>query len=272
VDARRSSVEERLDRQLARLRAGANRWASLPVSRKIELLTACRDATGRVARAWAARGAALKGVSGTPAAGEEAITGPWAVAAALNRYIFTLRRSERAGAPQLDRPAIRRCSDGQIVVGVFPEDLPGRFLLPGVRAEVWLRPGATPAALRLDPEPCVAAVLGAGNITSIGPLDSLYALVAEGAACVLKLHPLLDDLAAIVKEALAPLASEGCLAVVRGNAAAGAFVRASGRRPSSRHRQLRYLRAGRRRSRLRKARHGRARQRDADDRRAGSVE
>jgi aldehyde dehydrogenase (NAD(P)+) len=224
VDARRSSVEERLDRQLARLRAGANRWASLPVSRKIELLTACRDATGRVARAWAARGAALKGVSGTPAAGEEAITGPWAVAAALNRYISTLRRSERAGAPQLDRPAIRRRSDGQIVVGVFPEDLPGRFLLPGVRAEVWLRPGATPAALRLDPEPCVAAVLGAGNITSIGPLDSLYALVAEGAACVLKLHPLLDDLAAIVEEALAPLASEGCLAVVRGDAAAGAYL------------------------------------------------
>ncbi|HEY6326435.1 MAG TPA: aldehyde dehydrogenase family protein, partial [Candidatus Cybelea sp.] len=215
-----------LDVRLARLRVGANRWASLAVSRKIELLLACRDATGRVAPAWTALAAALKGVAGTPAEGEEATTGPWAVAAALNRYSATLRRIERSGAPPLDRRAIRRRPDGQIVVGVFPEDGYDRFLLPGVRAEVWLRPKATPSVLRPDPEPRVALVLGAGNITSIGPLDALYALVAEGAACMLKLHPLLDDLAAIVEAALAPLVTEGYLTVERGDAAAGAYLSA----------------------------------------------
>src|SRR5579863_4906061 len=83
---------------LARLRAGASRWASLPVARKIEFLAACRDATGCVARDWTGIAAALKGVAGTQAEGEEAMTGPWALAAALNRYIVTLRRIDRSGA------------------------------------------------------------------------------------------------------------------------------------------------------------------------------
>lgn len=215
-----------VEAELARLRAGAKRWASLPIPRKIELLEACRDATGRVARAWTARAAALKGITGTPAAGEEAMTGPWALAAALRRYIGTLRRIDRWGDPGLDRRAIRRRRGGQIVVGVFPEDGYDRFLLPGVRAEVWLRPEAEPSLLRPDPEPCVGVVLGAGNITSIGPLDALYELVAEGTACMLKLHPLLDDLGTIVQQALAPLATEGYLAVVRGDAAVGADLAA----------------------------------------------
>ncbi len=213
-----------IEEELERLRAGAQRWASLPFARKIELLSACRDATGRVARDWTARAAGLKGISGTQAAGEEALTGPWAVAAALRRYIGTLRRMERRGPSRLDRPAMRRRRDGLAVVRVFPEDAYDRFLLPGVRAEVWMRPDATQSILRPDPEPHVAVVLGAGNITSIGPLDALYALVAEGATCLLKLHPLLDDLGAVVEDALAPLITEGYLAVARGDAATGAFL------------------------------------------------
>ncbi len=206
------------------MRAGAKRWASFPVSRKIELLSACRHATGRVARAWTTAAAALKGVTGTPAAGEEAMTGPWALAAALRRYVATLRRIERSVDPGPDRRAIRRRRGGQVVAGVFPEDGYDRFILPGVHAEVWMCPEAEPSLLRPDPEPRVAVVLGAGNITSIGPLDALYALAAEGAACMLKLHPLLDDLGAIVEEALAPLAAEGYLAVARGDAAVGAYL------------------------------------------------
>ncbi len=143
----KSSVEG----ELARLRASASRWASLPVARKIELLAACRDATGCVARDWTAGGRRAQGHRRTQAEGEEAMTGPWALAAALNRYIVTLRRIERSGAAGLSRRAIRRRPGGQIVVGVFPEDLYDRLLLPGVRAEVWLRPGASPSTLRPEP-------------------------------------------------------------------------------------------------------------------------
>ncbi len=221
--APRSPVEERLDERLARVREAASRWASLPIAAKIKLLTACRAATGRVARGWTARAAALKGIAGTPASGEEAITGPWAVMATLNRYIRTLHGIERCGAPRLETSAIRRLADGRAILRVFPEDGYDRLLLPGVRAEVWMR-GSELSTLRADSRPRVALVLGAGNVTSIGPLDALYALVAEGATCVLKLHPLLDELAPIVEDALGPLAGDEYLAIERGDAAVGRYL------------------------------------------------
>ncbi|MBV8497799.1 MAG: aldehyde dehydrogenase family protein [Candidatus Eremiobacteraeota bacterium] len=215
MDTQRSFVE-----RLVRVREAAGRWASLSLARKIELLCACRDATGRVAGAWTACAAALKGVSRTPAAGEEAITGPWAVMATLNRYVLTLREIERFGAPRFERRATRVRPDGRTVARVFPEGGYDRLLLPGVRGEVWTR-DSTLSTLPADSRPTVTLVLGAGNVTSIGPLDALYAIVAEGSACVLKLHPLLDDLAPTVREALAPLIAEGALTLERGDAAVG---------------------------------------------------
>jgi len=173
---------------------------------------------------WAGTAAALKGVAGTPAAGEEALTGPWAVMTSLRRYAATLHDVQRLGDRRLERRAIRRSPDGRAVLDLFPEGGYDRLLVPGVRAEVWMRPGFTPEPLHADPLARVALVLGAGNVTSIGPLDALYALVAEGAACVLKLHPLLDDLACVVEEALNPLIAGGYLAVVTGDASVGRYL------------------------------------------------
>jgi len=58
----------------------------------------------------------------------------------------------------------------------------------------------------------------------------------------------------------------------RGRGRRRVFGRPPAGRPSSRHRQFHNLRASRCRSRIGKARHRRARQRDADDRRSGSLE
>jgi hypothetical protein len=224
-------ITHRLDRDLLELREGAPRWVSLSIARKIELLIACRASTAAVAQRWAELAAVAKGTVGTPLAGEEAITGPWAVLQALSGFIATLRRIEREETPNLHSRPVARARQAQIAVEVFPAGLRDRLLQPGLRAEVWMQPHVTAENLcksiagwyRCPREPVVVAVLGAGNISSIGLLDVLYKLVAEGAVCMLKVHPLLGYLASLFEAALAPLVRDGYLRFAYGGAADGRY-------------------------------------------------
>ncbi len=226
-------VTGRLDADLVELRDGATRWASLPIARKIDLLAACQASTGAVAERWAELAATAKGTAGTSLAGEEAFTGPWAVLSALGAFIATLRRIERGEAAGLASHPAGGGGGGQIAVDVFPAGLRDRLLQLGLRAEVWMQPGVTAGNLDAnvavwyrqgEPAPRVAAVLGAGNITSIGLLDVLYKLLAEGAVCVLKVHPLLDYLASIFEAALGPLVREGYVRFAYGDAGVGGYL------------------------------------------------
>jgi aldehyde dehydrogenase (NAD(P)+) len=225
-------ITGRLDRDLLELRGGARRWTSLPIARKIELLTACRASTAAAAPRWADLAAEAKGTAGTSLAGEEAITGPWAVLNALSAFIATLRRIEARERSNLKSRPVGR-GGSQIAVEVYPAGLRERLLQPGLRAEVWMRPGVTAENLgesvagwyrQRRAAPAVVAVLGAGNISSIGLLDVLYKLVAEGAVCVLKVHPLLGYLASIFEGALAPLVDDGYLRFAYGDAAVGRYL------------------------------------------------
>jgi hypothetical protein len=166
-------------------------------------------------------------------AGGEAITGTWAVLSLLGSYIDTLAQIERSGTPALEERRIRSRPNGQLVVEVFPAAAYDRFLQIGLRAEVWMQPGVTREALpattgvwyrRPNPTPRLCLVLGAGNVTSIGPLDVLYKLVAEGCACMLKIHPLFEKLGPIFDDALAPLVAGGYLRLAYGGAEVGRYL------------------------------------------------
>ena len=228
-----AGVTDRLDRDLVDLRQGAARWAALPIAGKIDLLAACRTSTAAVWERWAELAAAAKGTAGTSLAGEESFTGPWAVLNALGAFIATLRRVERGGPTGLVSHALDAGPGAQIAVDVFPAGLRDRLLQLGLRGEVWMQPGVTAENLDANvavwyrhgkPDPRVVAVLGAGNITSIGLLDVLYELVAEGAVCALKVHPLLDYLASIFETALGPLVREGYVRFAYGDAGVGSYL------------------------------------------------
>ena len=86
---------------------------------------------------------------------------------------------------------------------VFPNNLYDFVLLNGTSAEVWMQPEVTldnfweqTAVFYKDPNPQgkVSLVLGAGNISSIAPLDMLYKLYADGEVVILKLNPVNDYL------------------------------------------------------------------------------
>ena len=222
-----------LDRSIDELRAAAPRWAELGAAAKMALLREARTCTADVAERWANAAARAKGIAGTPLEGEEWISGPYALLYALNRYIDTLDQVDRTGAPYVDPRRVRARADGTLVVEVFPNDLYDRVLYSGIRAEVWMQPGVTPENLsstmgiwyrRLTHEPRVALVLGAGNIAAIAPLDALYKLIADGAACLLKMNPVNAYLGPILEEALRPLLREGFLRFGYGGPDVGKYL------------------------------------------------
>ncbi|MCA9494789.1 MAG: aldehyde dehydrogenase family protein, partial [Myxococcales bacterium] len=59
-------------------------------------------------------------------------------------------------------------------------------------------------------------VLGAGNQSSIPPMDVLYKLVVDDEVCILKMNPVNEALGPIIEEALAPLVRFGALRVCYG--------------------------------------------------------
>ena len=222
-----------IERDLVELREGAKRWVALRTSAKAELLAQVRDTTYAQAQRWAQAGARAKGIDGTPLAGEEWVSGPWALLYALNRYINTLESLAKTGTPNVPASRVHERADGQLTVDVFPNNLYDQLLLTGVHAQVWMQPGVTRQNLasttavwykQSSPQPRVALVLGAGNIASIAPLDVLYKLVADGAVCILKMNPVNDYLGPILEDALRPLVDGGFLRFAYGGAEVGKLL------------------------------------------------
>lgn len=194
---------------LETLRERRDAWAAVGPAERVALLEETRAATYARAAEWVALSARAKGLApGSHLEGEEWISGPWAVLYAINRYIRTLKRLAR-GLPPVER------------LRVFPYDLYDRILLTGVSADVRLK-GHRIAFLDWQQAPRVALVLGAGNISSIAPLDVLYKLLAENAVCLVKPSPVNDYLTPVFERAFAPLVSAGFVRFVRGDAEKGA--------------------------------------------------
>jgi aldehyde dehydrogenase (NAD(P)+) len=220
-----------LGADVAALRANADGWARLAPADRERLLDEVAQATATQAARWARAGANAKGVGGTALEGEEWISGPWALLYALTRYRRTLAQIAREGVPHFAAGRVRTRPGGRTVADVFPVTAYDRVLLSGVRAEVWMQDGVTPANLdgtlgvfyqTAHPNGRVALVLGAGNIAAIPPLDVLYKLIADGCVCLLKMNPVNEYLAPVLREALAPLLRDGYVRIVTGGTDVGA--------------------------------------------------
>jgi len=228
------TAHETLERDLAALDAHKNAWVKLPIAKKIELFEQTKRETARVAERWVQAAVSAKGIpDGSPLAGEEWTSGPWALLYGLSQYIKSLEQIAKHGRPQIDKSDVRRAKNGQVVVDVFPSSLYDRLLLSGVSAEVWMEPDVTPenlddnvAAHYRDPNPVgkVVLVLGAGNIASIPPLDVLYKLVNEGQVCMLKMNPVNEYLGPFFEEAFKPLILEGFVRVAYGGRDVGEWL------------------------------------------------
>jgi len=235
VETDAALVPAEIDADLAELRDGAARWAALAPLSRARLLVDAYAATGRVAREWAEGAAEAKGLhpDSAPAA-QEWLTGPYAMLDALDAYASSLIALATRGTT-LVGARFGHAPGGRVALRVLPESLPQRLLLNGMRAEIWMPPGVTADQVRAEAglgarrrgvSGGVGLVLGAGNITSIGPLDLLNALVSANRAGLLKLNPTLQSLLPVYRAALAPLVEFGVARVVVGDGALGSRIAA----------------------------------------------
>lgn len=222
-----------IEAALARLAEHCQHFASLSHQQLADLLDQCCQQLHRVADQWVHASCKAKGIDvDSPRAGEEWLGGPYAIL----RYMRLLERSHRQiqkhGQPRLPR-GVRQLPDGRAAVHVFPGSLTDKLFFMGTRAEVWIKKGVDPnhveahtmAAFRdTEHAPRISLVLGAGNVSSIGPMDFLHKLFVARKLAILKMHPVNAYLGPLIMAGFQPLIDANYLAVVYGDAAEGKFL------------------------------------------------
>src|SRR5258708_481560 len=217
-----------LDRAIAELQAHKAAWTAVGVAERRRLIARLRRDFLAVSERWAAASAAACGL---PDSGETSLTGPYFVLRNLRLLAGSLADIEAHGAPRIAGP-VRQRPDGQVVARVFPQDLYDRLFYGGVTAEGVMEPGVTPAnlaatqavAYRRQDGGGVALVLGAGNVSSIGPMDALYKLFVEDRVVLYKAHPVNAYLGSLLDAAFAALREAGFFRLVYGGADEGAYL------------------------------------------------
>lgn len=225
----RPATPAEVDAVLAELGASAPRWCSTGIPERLALLDELRHTTHAAAPGWAASAAAAKGIApDSHLTGEDWGTGPYFVLRNLQLLHTTLTDIAATGSPQ---PPRMRTEGARVVVDVVPGDRLDQLIHRGLSAEAWLQPGVTldqartrmGRSYRADHErvPGVAVVLGAGNVSAIGPMDALYQLFALDRVVVLKMNPVNAYLGPHLAAAFAPLIDADLLRIVHGGAEVG---------------------------------------------------
>ncbi len=223
----------RFDVELHELAEGSVRWAATPLVDRARLLRALHATVSAEASNWARTAAEIKGLDpASPLVGEEWMSGPYATLSA----VATLAESVEAlaaGHSPIEGLTLGTAPGGRVTVPVLPHNAYEALLLHGFHAEVWLKPGVSRGQARgeaglgelIPPQSGgVGLVLGAGNITSIPPLDVLYELIASNRAVILKLNPIMQGLMAVYQAALRPLIDADVLRIVNGGGAEGSYL------------------------------------------------
>ncbi|WP_341267345.1 aldehyde dehydrogenase family protein [Gordonia malaquae] len=221
-----------VDRAIVDLTEGERRWAALSLTERADLLDTVRDLTVAHAGEWVDAAITIKKLDPTsPLVGEEWMSGPYAFAGGLGVVAQSLR-ALAAGDSPLAGATFGEAS-GHITVQAMPAGLNDMLLLSGFSAQVWLQEGVTRADALRDaglaqhhPEQTggVGVVLGAGNIMSIAPLDTLYELVAFNRVVALKLNPVTDALLPTFQTVFAPLIELGAVRILTGGADVGKLL------------------------------------------------
>ncbi|MCG9892907.1 MAG: aldehyde dehydrogenase family protein [Thermosynechococcaceae cyanobacterium MS004] len=231
-----TSIQE-ADDQLCRLNQQKQAWLTMPMDTRLKYLAHCLDNVAAVSEHWVAAACHGKGLDpSAPIAGEEWLTGPFAIMRYLRLLMRTLsgqarplpkRRSPSTQPQGLEQEAGQETGQEvvQEVVQIFPQDLFDRLLLLGTTAQVWSLPGKTivqGVSERKTAE--VALVLGAGNISAIGPLDALHQLFVEQRVVVLKMNPVNAAVGPWIAQAFAQLIAEGFMTIAYGGADLGSYL------------------------------------------------
>jgi len=228
-----ASTPEKMDASLQVLQAHKNDWVAVSVQERISMIEGLIQDIATIAPRWVAACCRAKGIHNDPDfEGEEWAMGPFALLKNLRQLHQSLNDIAKHGHPLIPGPLTIR-EDGQVVVQVFPQTGYDRLFFPGVTAEVWQQPGVTDATLAQSQGVIyqdrahagkVCLVLGAGNVSSIGPADVFYKLFVEDQVVILKMNPVNAYLGPLLETCLRKLIERGFLRLAYGGAEEGAYL------------------------------------------------
>ncbi len=220
-----------LDEAVARLDERARGFARMPAADKAALLRACMPRIADAAEAWVATGSKAKGLRG-PAMAEEWLAGPLPTLRLARLLADSLDQIAQHGRPPLGTGSRIRL-DGRLEIDGFPLGAMDKVAFAGFRGSVLMQPGVDRAEAtrrqasfyrQREPEGGVSLILGAGNVSSIPPMDVFSKLFVEGYVCLLKMNPVNEWSGPILERALAPLCEAGLLRIVYGGADVGTYL------------------------------------------------
>ncbi|TMC16368.1 MAG: aldehyde dehydrogenase, partial [Chloroflexi bacterium] len=227
------STRDEMDAAVQALQSHKDEWVTRTVRERIALLDRLMKDFAAIAPRWVAACLQAKSIAEyAPTASEEWAVGPWPVLKNLRQLRQSLSDIETYGHPRIPGPVTTRAG-GQVVAQVFPQTTYDRLFFYGVTAEVWMEPGVTVEELPQTQatayqaqqyEGKVALVLGAGNVSSIGPMDILYKLFVEDQVVLFKTNPVNAYLGSLIEESFRALVEPGFLRVVHGGAVEGAYL------------------------------------------------
>ncbi len=230
ADAKSSSTTEQkqLNAAIETVRDNAKAWARLGAKDKAALLRECIPRVLEVAPEWVAAGAEARGAS----EGEEWLVGVTPTIRQLRLVAESLEAIALRGRPPLGR-ATRTRPDGRLEVDVFPTSPIDKISFTGFSAHCLLDEGVDRAEAerrqaafyqQKDPEGGVSLILGAGNVSSIPPMDVISKMFVEGFTCILKMNPVNEWVGPFLERALQPLISRNYLQIVYGAADVGKYL------------------------------------------------
>ncbi|MFM7035014.1 MAG: aldehyde dehydrogenase family protein [Planctomycetia bacterium] len=218
------------------LAAGAAKHAAADLTERAKLARDTARAVADAAADWAEAAVGIKQATGRGSEqsvlAEELATGPLGTLRLLLLTARSLADIAETGLPRLPAPPRithdERGGDRASLVEI--DVLPARGLWDGAIAggqRVTVRctnPGSVDAFLRTWQRECderprsggVAAVLGAGNVSGLAVADAICQIFEHGRAALVKLHPVQEPLAPVLRRAVAPLVEAGLVGFVVG--------------------------------------------------------
>ncbi len=227
------STREEMNEAIEALQAHKNEWVAFGIHERIVLIDRMMTDFAVVASRWVDTSIQAKGIAeDSLCVGEEWAAGAWPVLKNLRQLRQSLVNIEVAGHPKIPG-RVTTMSNGQVAAQVFPQTIYDRLFFERIRAEIWMDPGVTIENLSQTQAVAyhdkghsgkVALVLGAGNASSIGPLDVFYKLFVEDQVVLFKANPVNAYLGPLMDEAFRVLVDLGFLRIVYGGAAEGSYL------------------------------------------------
>ena len=212
-----------VDRNISTLRLNSQEFADLTNEELSAMFLTSIENIKTIAYFWATIGADNKGIKGSTAEGEEWLGGPFASTIALQYYIDYLKN---------DNDFIDEKSISENKINVFPNKNIEKLLFPYVTADIHFNKNMSIEDIlnargfgnRLGFKKGITLILGAGNVSSIPLLDTIYDMVVNRHCILLKLNPVNEYLKPVFEKVFENFISRGFMIVTTGDTEISSYM------------------------------------------------